>query len=120
MVKVGFKMSKGIIGIFKCEEKGTQLCSVSVRSSETPEELEKAVQSEHHSVNLKLVGTFSFECNGETGEVEKKLRALLAEAFGKYVPPYKKWECYKVDYKKVISFIGSVLPLCKAITDFNE
>lgn len=113
-------MSKGIIGIFKCEEEKTQLCSVSVRLNETPKELEKAVQNEHPEVNLKLTVAFSFECNSEIDKVEKELRNLLVQAFEKYVPSYKKWECYRADYNEVISFIDSVLSLCRFITDFSK
>lgn len=113
-------MNNGIIGIFYCEEKGTQLCSVSVRSSETPEELERAVQSEHPNVNLRLERAISFECNCEVNAVEKGLRKLLIQVFGNYTPSGDRWEYYRADREKVISFINNVLDLCKCVTDFKE
>lgn len=58
--KAGLKMSRGIIGIFKCEEKGKKWCSVSVRSSETSEKLRIALQSEHPELKIELAKAFSF------------------------------------------------------------
>ena len=113
-------MSRGIIGIFKYEEKGKKWCSVSVRSSETSEKLRIALQSEHPELKIELAKAFSFECNGKIADVEKKLRKLLVLAFGDYVPPYNEWECYKIDIDEIDSFISDVLSLCETVTDFHE
>lgn len=113
-------MKKGIIGIFKCAEKGDEWCSVSVRSSESSEKLKSAMQSEHPNLKLELAKLFGFECNCEIVDVEKKLRELLVLAFGAYVPPYKEWECYKVNSNEIESFISDVLSISKAISDFKE
>ena len=120
IMKEGLTVGKGMIGIFNCGKDGTKLCSVSLRSSENGKELEKAVQDEHPDVNLELVKAYSFECIGEIVEVEKKLRKLLVQVFDKYTPSFNDWECYKVNCEKVVSLIGSVLSLCKTVTDFNE
>lgn len=113
-------MGKGIIGIFNCGKEETKTCSVSIRLSENVKELEKAVQDEHPTVNLELVEAYSFECNGEIVEVEKELRKLLVQVFDKYTPAFKGWECYKVNCEKIVSFISSVLSLCKTVTDYNK